>query len=53
MRLVEAIWDSIAADTSALPVDAELIQARLADYRSDRDRGESADGIVERIRRSL
>ncbi|MEZ5553415.1 MAG: addiction module protein [Pseudomonadales bacterium] len=56
LQLVEAIWDSIAVDTSALPVDPahlEEIRERLAAYRSDNDRGENAYDVAESIRRNL
>ena len=56
LQLVEAIWDSIAADTSTLPVDPEHlkeIRKRLAAYRVDRDRGENARDVAESVRRTL
>ena len=56
LQLVEAIWDSIAADTSTLPVDPEHlkeIRKRLAAYRADRDWGENARDVAESIRRTL
>ena len=56
LQLVEAIWDSIAADTSTVPVDPEHlkeIRKRLAGYRTDRERGETARDVAESIRRTL
>ena len=56
MRIVEDLWDSIAADREALPLTeaqkAEL-DRRLAAYEADGDRGRPADEVVADIRRRL
>ena len=56
IRLVGAIWDSIAADTASVPVDPEhmeVIKARLKTYRVDLESGDLARDVAERVRRSL
>jgi putative addiction module component (TIGR02574 family) len=56
LRLVQDLWDSIAADTGGVPVDPEHIaeiRARLAAYRSDLVKGERARDAAEAIRRNL
>jgi len=56
IKLVQDLWDSIAADTGAVPVDPEhLIETRkrLAAYRADGVRGEPARDAAESIRRAL
>lgn len=56
MRIVEDLWDSIAADREALPLTeaqkAEL-DRRLAAYEADGDRGRPADEVVADIRHRL
>ncbi len=56
LKLVEDIWDSIAAEQDALPLTsaqrAEL-DRRLERYRIDGDRGTPAERAVERIRTRL
>jgi putative addiction module component (TIGR02574 family) len=56
IRLVEDLWDSIAADQGALPLTeaqkAEL-DRRLAAYERDGDEGRPAIEAVEEIRRKL
>lgn len=56
LQLVADIWDSIAADTASVPVDPEqleVVRSRLAAYRADGRRGESARDAAEAVRRSL
>ena len=56
LKLVQDLWDSIAADTGDIPVDpghiAE-IRERLAAYRADLVKGERARDVAEAIRRNL
>jgi len=56
LKLVQDLWDSIAAETGDVPVDPEHvaeIRERLAAYRSDLVKGERARDVAEAIRRSL
>jgi putative addiction module component (TIGR02574 family) len=56
MKLVEDIWDSIAAEGDALPLTEEqrkLLDQRLEAYRMDKNPGEDGFEVIERIRRSL
>ena len=56
IKLVQDLWDSIAADTGAVPVDAhhlDIVRARLSAYEADLERGEPAKDVAERIRRAL
>lgn len=56
IRLVEDIWDSIAAEQEALPLMSEQrgeLDRRLERYRVDRDRGAPAAESIERIRGRL
>ena len=56
IKLVEDIWDSIAAEQEALPVTAEQrreLDRRLERYLVDDDRGATAGESIERIRRRL
>lgn len=56
LKLVQDLWDSIAADTGAVPVDPEhLIETRkrLEAYRADGVRGELARDAAETLRRAL
>ena len=56
IKLVEDLWDSIAADQSALPLTsaqrAEL-DKRLDTYELDGNRGRTADEVVAEIRKAL
>lgn len=56
IRLVQDLWESIASDAAAVPVDpgqlAEVKQ-RLAQYQLDGDRGTPVEEAVERIRDTL
>lgn len=56
LKLVQDLWDSIAADTGDVPVDPEHIaeiRERLAAYRSDLVKGERARDVAEATRRNL
>lgn len=56
LRLVQDLWESIAADASAVPVDREYlveVEERLAQYRVDGDRGSPVRDVAKRIRREL
>lgn len=56
LKLVQDLWDSIAADSGDVPVDAEHIaeiRERLAAYRSDLVKGERARDVAEAIRGNL
>jgi putative addiction module component (TIGR02574 family) len=55
VRLVEAIWDSIAAAPQALPLtewQREELDRRLAEFESDPDSGSTLEEVFARIRRS-
>ena len=55
MRLIEAIWDSIAAVPEALPLtqwQRDELDRRLAEFASDPDSGASLEEVFARIRRS-
>lgn len=56
IRLVEDLWDSIAAEQQALPLtpaqQAEL-DRRLDAYATDRNQGRLASDAVAEIRRKL
>ncbi|MEM9383419.1 MAG: addiction module protein [Pseudomonadota bacterium] len=56
IRLVQDLWESIAAESDAIPVDPEHVaeaKARLQEYRLDGEPGDSARAAVEQIRRGL
>jgi putative addiction module component (TIGR02574 family) len=56
IRLVGDIWDSIAAETGSVPVDAEhlaVVRRRLEAYRVDGDKGERTRDAIEVIRKAL
>ena len=56
LRLVEDIWDSIAAEQAEVPITPEQqreLDGRLEKYRVDRDRGEPAIEAIERIHARL
>lgn len=56
IRLVEDIWDSIAAEVKALPLTADQraeLDRRLEAYRIDRNPGTDAFEAIERIRTTL
>ena len=56
IRVVEDLWDSIAADQKALPLTAEQkaeLDRRLDAYEVDKNRGRLASDAVADIRRKL
>jgi putative addiction module component (TIGR02574 family) len=56
LRLVEDLWDSIAADQAALPLTAEQeaeLDARLDAYEVDGVKGRPADEVIADIRKRL
>ena len=56
LKLVEDIWDSIAAEQQTLPLtksQRSLLDRRLEDYRLDKNPGTSGNEVIKRIRRSL
>jgi putative addiction module component (TIGR02574 family) len=56
IKLVEDLWDSIAADQSALPITADQrteLDRRLNAYAVDKNRGRAAKDAVRDIRRKL
>ncbi len=56
LKLVEDLWDSIAADQAKLPLtDAQKaeLDERLKEFELDGDLGEPADVVLAQIRRAL
>ncbi len=56
VKLVEALWDTIAAEQQKLPLTEEQrrhLDERLDSYELDNELGEYAHIVVERIRQSL
>jgi putative addiction module component (TIGR02574 family) len=56
IKLVEDLWDSIAADQGALPITADQrteLDLRLNAYSVDKNRGRPASDSVRDIRRRL
>lgn len=56
IRLVEDLWDSIAADQRALQLTDEQraeLDARLAAYATDGNAGKPADEVLAAIRSQL
>jgi len=56
IKLVEELWDSIAADQEALPLTREQkaeLDQRLDAYEADGNRGRLAAEAVTEIRRNL
>ncbi len=56
IKLVEDLWDSIAADQRALPLTDEQkaeLDRRLDAYEVDKNRGRLAADVVTDIRRKL
>ncbi len=56
IRLVEDLWDSIAADQRALPLTAEQraeLDRRLDSYESDGNAGRPAGDVIADIRKRL
>ena len=56
IRIVEDLWDSIAADQKTLPLTADQkaeLDRRLDAYEVDKNRGRLATDVVADIRRKL
>lgn len=56
MRLVEDLWDSIAADQRALPLtdwQRTELDRRLDAYEADGNRGRAAELVLADIRKRL
>jgi putative addiction module component (TIGR02574 family) len=56
IKLVEALWDSIAADQQALPLTPDQkveLDRRLDAYAIDKNRGRLATDAIADIRRRL
>ena len=56
IKLVEALWDSIAADQNALPLTSdqrEELDKRLDAYALDKNPGRLAADVIADIRRRL
>lgn len=56
IRLVEDLWDSIAADQSSLPLTPEQraeLDRRLDAYEADGDPGRTAEVVIENIKAEL
>jgi putative addiction module component (TIGR02574 family) len=56
IRLVEDLWDSIAADQNALPLTPEQraeLDRRLDAYAADGDPGRTAEDVIAEIRKKL
>lgn len=56
LRLVEDLWDSIAADQAALPLTDEQkteLDRRLNAYEADRNPGRPAKDVIAEIRSKL
>lgn len=56
IKLVEDLWDSIAADRKALPVTPEQkaeLDRRLDAYEEDRNPGRLAADVIADVRRRL
>ena len=55
VRLVETIWDSIAAVPDALPLtqwQKDELDRRLAEFEADPDSGATLEEVFARIRRA-
>ena len=56
IKLVEDLWDSIAADQQALPLTPEQraeLDRRLDAFEADKNRGLLVDEAIAEIRRQL
>jgi putative addiction module component (TIGR02574 family) len=56
LKLVEDLWDSIAAEEEGIPLteaQRRLLDERLNEYELDGEPGELAHVIADRIRRAL
>jgi putative addiction module component (TIGR02574 family) len=53
ITLVEAIWDSIAADSAAVPIpewQREIVRDRLAEYHRDPESGSGWEEVRARLK---
>lgn len=56
LKLVEDIWDSIAAEQEHLPLTSDQraeLDSRLDEFEVDGDPGDLAGDVLTRIRKSL
>lgn len=56
IRLVEDLWDSIAAEQSAIPLSSEQMEEldrRLDSYEADGDPGRPAKEVMSELRNRL
>ena len=56
IKLVEDLWDSIAADKEVLPVTPEQkaeLDRRLDSYEADKNPGRLASDVIADVRRRL
>jgi putative addiction module component (TIGR02574 family) len=56
LKLVEDLWDSIAAEEGGIPLteaQRRLLDERLNEYELDGEPGELAHVVADRIRRAL
>ena len=56
IRLVEDLWDSIAADQSAIPLSDDqraALDERLEAFASDGDMGKTAASVITALRKRL
>ena len=56
LKLVEDLWDSIAAEEKGIPLteaQRRLLDERLNEYELDGEPGELAHVVADRIRRAL
>ena len=56
IRLVEDLWDSIAADQSAIPLSSDQmaeLDRRLDSYEADGNTGRTAEEVISELRKRL
>jgi putative addiction module component (TIGR02574 family) len=56
IRLVEDLWDSIAADQSAVPMSSDQLaelDRRLDSYEVDGEKGRPAEDVISDLRKRL
>ncbi len=56
IRLVEDLWDSIAADQSAIPLSSDQrakLDRRIEAFDSDGDTGRTATTVIRELRKRL
>ena len=56
IRLVEDLWDSIAADQSAVPMSSDQLaelDRRLDSYEVDGEKGRPAEEVISDLRKRL